>query len=194
MVSAVELIARKSIDRASQILSKAIRLGAKIEFLEVIESDISQITSKMSDQDQSVIASLIQLTQDTKWNVLFTVPLKDALILTDLFIRKPVGTTTEFNIYVESTIQELGNMMASSICNTFSADFNLLLKPSPPLVMKDYEAAIFSDLLLMENEIEDKIFLIHTRFLVVKYEMTCKLYLLPQKGSLQVLDFFLGAV
>ena len=43
----IEMVLKQSIDRASQVLSKTLRAGAKIELEHIIAVDISQITERM---------------------------------------------------------------------------------------------------------------------------------------------------
>ena len=88
MTQAFNLIARRSIDKASQVLSKALRAGARIECVEIKEVDISEITESIYQDNRSVIGAITELVGDTNLSFLFVADIKDAFTLTDLFLGR----------------------------------------------------------------------------------------------------------
>ena len=185
----MELVVKLSIDRASQVLSKTLRTGSKIEIEKIHMVDISQITEtrlgSMYDQQGDMIGNLITLEGDIHCKFLFIIKVRNALAFTDLMLRKPQGTTKELNIYTESAIQEIGNILSSSIANTFSKDFDVNIWPSTPTMLHDFRSTIFSTFIIEGAEsVEDVIWLIETKFFVVKMQIECEMFLIPSSKNL----------
>lgn len=184
----IELISKMSIDRASQVFSKTLRAGSKIEIAQLRKVDISQISEEIEKEDHEVSGAIVQLTGDTPIMMLFMVGLESALVLTDLFLKRDIGTTKDFGPYTEGTIQEIGNILASSISNVFSKDFGVDITPTPPIVLNDYSSSIFNSILMDEAyQGEDEILLVETKFFVVRTAIDCSLFLFPTKESVNIL-------
>ncbi len=184
----IEMISRMSIDRASQVFSKTIKAGSKIEIVRFQRVDISEISEEVSKEDKEATGAIVQLSGEAPTKLLFIVNLKDALKLTDLFLRREIGETKAFDIYVESTIQEIGNILASSIANVFAKGFNVEMSPEPPVVLSDYSSSIFNTVLMDEDYLTDnKILLVETKFFVVRTAFDCMLFLMPSVEATKVL-------
>jgi chemotaxis protein CheC len=184
----VELISKISIDRASQVFSKTIKAGSKIEIVRLRKIDISEISEEIEKDDKEVSGAIVQLDGDAPAKLIFMIGVESSLILVDLFLRLEPGTTKEFNIYAESTIQEIGNILASSISNVFVKDFDIALTPSPPVVLCDYSSSIFNTILMDEAYLgDDEILLIDTKFFIVKKEIDCTLFLMPTLDASKIL-------
>ena len=186
---AVKFIAEQSIDRASQSLSKMLKTGAQISLKNIDLVDVAEVTEQMNAKTEEVIGSFVDLWGDAPFKFLFYVETPGAFTLTDLVLRRPPGTTKSYDMIVNSTIQEIGNILASAVANTFANQFQVNLKPSPPVVFNDFAATLFSNL-IMETALEDnKIFLMECKFEVVKANLPCQMFLIPMPGSYKILQF-----
>lgn len=179
----VEIISKLSVDRASRALSKVLRAGAKISFSRAYLEDISDTTAKMNDDLREMSGVMVDFKGNINCKLLFMLPLTGSYILTDLFLRQPQGTTTEFNEFTESVVQELGNILASHISNALVSDFDATLLPQPPQVHNDYAGVMFSNLVLEQSMTNDKLLLLETQFEICKSEMECYLFLVPEMTS-----------
>ena len=188
---AVELIAQLSVDRASQVLSKLIRSGARITLERAYMTDISEATAKINAQenDVEVIGSLVDMIGDAPFKFLFYADAPSCLILTDLILQREVGLTKEFNIYVRSTIQEIGNIMASAVCNVFASDFEIAMKPTPPKVVHDFLGTVFQEFVMGTAAERDEVMIIESRFYIVRYDVKCTIYILPFPGSDKTINY-----
>ncbi len=189
---ALEIIARLSIDHASRALSKSLRTGAKISILKLSMVDFCEITEKMNNDLREMIGVLVNFKGNIGCKLLFMLPLKDSLILTDLFLRQKIGTQKAFDDFTESTVQEVGNILASHISNTLVSDFNATLVPLPPQVYNDYAGIIFSNLVLEQGSVYDKLLLMETIFEICNTELKCNLFILPELSSFEKLLDSLG--
>ncbi|MDQ1272136.1 MAG: chemotaxis protein CheC [Planctomycetota bacterium] len=180
----VEIMSRLSIDRASRALSKILRTGAMISLSSVHIADLSETTEKMNDDLREMTGVMVDFKGNVGCKLLFMLPVNGSFILTDLFLRQPAGTTKEYNEFTESVIQELGNILASHISNALVSDFDATLLPEPPHVHNDYAGVMFSNLVMEQGMVDDKLLLMETKFEICKNELECYLFLVPEMTSL----------
>jgi chemotaxis protein CheY-P-specific phosphatase CheC len=177
---ALQLVASLSIDKASQVLSKMIKSGAKIELESVYMADISKATETiMVAETGNVVGAYVDLVGDMPFKFLFYVAAEDSLALTDLILRKELGTTKKHNAYVESAVQELGNILASAVSNVFVTDFQIKMRPTPPVVVHDYASTVFGEYIMEAAADQNDILMIESQFLVVRMNIKCRMFLLP---------------
>ena len=182
---ALKLVASLSIDKASQVLSKMIKAGAKIELENVALEDISQATARIMEEDtEEMVGAFVDLVGDVPFKFLFYVDANDSLALTDLILRKELGATKKFDLYVSSSVQELGNVLASAITNVFASDFQIKMRPTPPIVVHDFASTIFGEFIMEAAQEQNNILMIQSVFRVVRMNIKCRMFLLP-KGDAQ---------
>ncbi|OQZ04257.1 MAG: hypothetical protein B6D34_04595 [Candidatus Brocadia sp. UTAMX1] len=179
----LEIMSSLSIDRASRALSKSLRTGARISLSKVSIADFGETTEKMNEDQREMISVMVNFKGNEGCKLLFMLPLEGSLILTDLFLRQRIGTSKECDVFTESAIQELGNILSSHISNALVSDFNAQLIPQPPQVHNDYAGVIFTNLVLEQGTIDDKLLLIETIFEISGTELECYLFLVPEMNS-----------
>lgn len=179
----IEIMARLSIDRASRALSKTLRTGAMITLSKVYITDLSETTEKMNNDLREMTGVMVDFKGNIGFKLLFMLPVNGSFILTDLFLRQPAGTTKEYSEFTESVIQELGNILASHISNAMVSDFDATLVPEPPHVHSDYAGVMFSNLVMEQGMMDDKLLLMETKFEISKNELECYLFLVPEMTS-----------
>lgn len=187
-----EVMTRLSIDRASRALSKTLKTGAKITLSNIHIIDLSGATEKMNEDTREMAGVMVNFSGNVACKLLFMLPLNGTLILTDLFLRQPLGTATEFDDASESTIQEVGNIIAAHICNSLVSNFGATLVPLPPMVHNDYAGVLFSSLLMEQAMNEESFLLIDTSFKILKTELDCYLFLIPELKSFEKLIDSMG--
>ena len=185
----IKLIARLSIDKSSLSLSKMIKSGARIELEDAYSADISDISARVSNNEEEVVGTIVKLEGDASFNLLFIVRVKDSLALTDMILRRPVGTTTQFDLYAQSAVQEIGNIMANSVANVFSVDFQIGIQTTPPILVHDYIGTIFGEYIMETATTQDEIMIIESKFSVVQHDIKCQMFVLPTDGSEKVLAY-----
>jgi len=186
---AVRLIAEQSIDRASQSLSKMLKAGASIDLKRVGMVDIADITTDLNGENQEVIGSFVDLLGDAPFKFLFYVQTKGAFMLTDLLLKRKSGTTLQYDENVSGTIQEIGNILASAVANTFANDFQISFKPTPPVVFNDFAASLFEGLIFQAAGEDNQILLIESRLVIMKIHLPCRIFVIPMPGSYKILEF-----
>ncbi len=188
----IQLVAEQAIEKSSQVLSKLLKQGAKIELKQVSLMDIALVTEKMNEEDKEVVAAFIGLEGDAPFKFLFSVGMADALQITDLFLGQETGTTIAFDDMTASAVQEVGNILSSAISNVFSQDFQVEMKPTPPEVIQDYLGTLFQQFIMDLAMESDQILIIESKFKIVRSELDCYMYLLPLAGSTEALGMATG--
>lgn len=186
---AIDLIARLTIDKTSQVLSKLIKSGSSIDMERAYIADITEATEKIHMSNDEVVGSYITLKGDAPFQFLFYVKIKDSLILTDLMLRREVGTAKEFDIYSSSTVLEIGNILASAISNVFAKIFQIGMTPTPPIAVCDYAGIVFEEYLMSIPSLKNEIMIIESKFNVIKNDIDCSMFLLPLGDSEKTLSY-----
>ncbi len=180
----LDIIIKMGMDDASRRFSKTIKHAALIELVKTELMDISEITEEMNNDLREMVASMLRLEGTFNGKLLFMIPLDGALVLQDFYMQQPPGTSKEFDEFTEGTVQEIGNILASSIGNSFAADLGSKLLPTPPQVLCDFAGTIFTSLIFEDGIDNDKILLTETRFKLHDTEIDCYFFLLPDLVSL----------
>ncbi|HOY08944.1 MAG TPA: chemotaxis protein CheC [Candidatus Omnitrophota bacterium] len=191
---AIKLVAKISIDKASQVFSKLIKTGARIEMEDAFLADITSITERVNRENTNVVGAFVDLTGEVNFKFLFHVPIQDSMLLADLMLRREVGTTKEFDVYAASAVQEIGNILASAISGVFSSDFSIDLHPTPPEVVNDYVGTVFQEFLVSAAPERNDILIMESCFHVIKNDIRCHMYLLPLGESEKVLSYIINTM
>ncbi len=181
----LDIVVKMGMDNASRRFSKTIRRAALIELVKTELVDISEITEEMNNDLREMVAAMLQLEGTFNGKLLFMIPLDGALVLQDLYMGQSPGTSKEFDEFTEGTVQEIGNILASSIGNSFASDLGSQLLPTPPQVLCDFAGTIFTSLIFEDGMDNDKILLTETKFNLHDTEIDCYFFLLPELDSLK---------
>lgn len=187
-INRLNVIVDMSVDRASRALSKTLRTAAIIKVTHTAIRDACDITEKLNEDDREMVASLLVLNGSGNGRVLFMVEKENAFILKDLYLGNPVGTTNEYDEYVQSVIQEIGNILSGSISNSLATDLGLTILPTPPLVTCDFAGAIFESMIMDDLFEDDELILMDTLFEIMHYHFNCYFFLLPGTKVIESLD------
>ncbi len=181
----LDIIVKMGMDNASRRFSKTIKHAALIELVKTELVDISDITEEMNNDLREMVASMLRLEGTFNGKLLFMIPLDGALVLQDFYMQQAPGTSKEFDEFTEGTVQEIGNILASSIGNSFATDLGAKMLPTPPQVLCDFAGTIFTSLVFEDGMDNDKILLTETKFNIQKTEIDCYFFLLPDLDSLK---------
>lgn len=154
-------------------------------------ADISDATARVNAEEtqSEVIGSMVDMLGDAPFKFLFYADAPSCLTLTDLILHREVGLAKEFDIYVRSAIQEIGNIMASAICNVFSTDFEIAMKPTPPKVIHDFVGTVFQEFVMGTASERDEILIIESTFHIISHDIKCNMFILPFPGSDKTINY-----
>ncbi|MBF0479449.1 MAG: hypothetical protein HQL26_08195 [Candidatus Omnitrophica bacterium] len=191
-INAIQMIARLIIDEASRAFSKMIRQGVSIEMQNAYFDDISNVTAKICNEYNEYkgsVGAIVDLTGDVKLKFLFMTDLSTAQILTDLLLRRQTGTTKEYDINVESTVQEIGNVLSCIVANMLVNDFQISMTPSVPVVLRDFAGTIFAEFIRDVADERQEALVVESRFLLSNQKMKCHMFIMPVGESEQILQY-----
>ena len=181
----LDIIVKISMDNASRSFSKTIKHAALIQLVKTDLVDISEITEEMNNDSREMVASILRLEGSLNGKLMFMIPLDGALTLQDFYLQEEPGTAKEFDELTEGTVQEIRNILASAIGNSFAAGLGSMLLPTPPQVLCDFAGSIFAQLIFEESVDNDKILLTETKFKLSNTEIDCYFFLLPDLTTLE---------
>ncbi|MFH0984860.1 MAG: chemotaxis protein CheC [Candidatus Omnitrophota bacterium] len=184
----IRLISQLSIDRASQVFSKFIKTAATIELEKAYMTDITAVSGDIGQMDKEVVGVFVDITGEADLKFLFFVEPQGCKILTDLILKRAAGTTTELDVYAKSAVQEIGNIIASAISNVFSADCQIAIRPSPPVVVHDFVGTLLEEYLLDVAAKDNKVLIIQSKFYIVSQNIDCCMFLMPTGNSEKILS------
>jgi chemotaxis protein CheC len=101
---------------------------------------------------------------DLTGRTLVLFPISSARFLCDILLRRPTGGTTDFEKMEQSSIKEVGNILASAYMNALSDFMGMMLVPSVPSLVIDLSAAILTTTYLNFGHDRDYVFCVDTRF------------------------------
>ena len=94
--------------------------------------------------DQVVASVLMHMMGDLTGRAMLLFPEPAALVLCDYLFRRERGTTTAFGEMEQSSLKEVGNILASAYLNALSDFMGMMLVPSVPSLVIDLSGAILT--------------------------------------------------
>jgi len=183
----VRSLAQMSIDKSSLVLAKIINVPVKIELDKVFSADVTEMTAAMNEQESRMLAAFIKINGEAPFHFLFMADEPASLLLTDLMLKKPVGTNKEIGRYVRSTVQEIANILSSAIAGMLSNSFQMSLRASTPRVAYDFAGTVFQEFMLEAMSDTDQIVVMENIFRLESHDIKCSMYIIPESGMDKVL-------
>ncbi len=126
----------------------------------------SQFGAVCGDPEEMVIGAYVEVTGQMPGHSLLVFGQDDALILSDLALGLPMGTTTELGEMEQSVVQEIANILVSSYLTAIADYYNMPLLPEPPLMAMDMAGAIVENVILGTGQMDRETLSIVTKFRV----------------------------
>jgi chemotaxis protein CheC len=137
--------------------------------------------------DQVVASVLMHMMGDLTGRAMLLFPEPAALILCDYLFRRERGTTTAFGEMEQSSLKEVGNILASAYLNALSDFMGMMLVPSVPSLVIDLSGAILTSAHLNFGHDREYALCVETSFRSegATESMAGHFLLLPDEASLQ---------
>jgi chemotaxis protein CheC len=137
--------------------------------------------------DQVVASVLMHMMGDLTGRAMLLFPEPAALILCDYLFRRERGTTTAFGEMEQSSLKEVGNILASAYLNALSDFMGMMLVPSVPSLVIDLSGAILTSAHLNFGHDREYALCVETSFRSegATESMAGHFLLLPDLASLQ---------
>ncbi|MBO8159373.1 chemotaxis protein CheC [Thermosyntropha sp.] len=154
----------------------------------------SQVPELVGGSEQHVVGIYLRIEGSAPSSILFVIPIKQACLLVDMLMSKPLGTTSmeSFGDMEMSAMMELGNIISATYLNALAAFTGLKLLPSVPALGIDMAGAVMDAVLAQFGEVADHVLVLETDFKKESVDIVGHFILLPEPGSLKIILQSLG--
>ncbi len=173
---------------ASRALSKWLRRGVRLTSDGFQYVPISQAYTMLGEADEVIAAIHLPLEGDLSGHLLLTFPEKVALLLVDIMMQLPEGTSKELGEIEQSCLKETANIVASSYANSLAKWLNLLIEPGVPNFVHDMASSIIQPFMMEFAAHRDEVLIADTDFLLDQLRVQWGLLLLPTDDGLQLMQ------
>jgi chemotaxis protein CheC len=144
----------------SQLTGRTVMIGVP----EVNVRPLEEVSELLGPADEVIAAVLMHMMGDLTGRTLVLLPVTSARTLCDILLRRPAGGTTDFGAMEQSSIKEVGNILASAYMNALSDFMGMMLVPSVPSLVIDLTAAVLTTAYLNFGHDRDYVFCVETTF------------------------------
>jgi len=163
-VDALREVANIGAGHAATALSQMTGSTIMISVPLITIAKLEDVPPQISGPEEPVAAVLMHMMGDLTGRTLVLFPVSSARLLCDILLRRPAGGTAEFGPMEQSSIKEVGNILASAYMNALSDFMGMMLVPSVPSLVIDLSAAILTTTYLNFGHDRDYVFCVETTF------------------------------
>jgi chemotaxis protein CheC len=163
-VDALREVANIGAGHAATALSQMTGSTIMISVPTITIAKLEDVPPQISGPEEPVAAVLMHMMGDLTGRTLVLFPVSSARVLCDILLRRPPGGTVEFGAMEQSSIKEVGNILASAYMNALSDFMGMMLVPSVPSLVIDLSAAILTTAYLNFGHDRDYVFCVETTF------------------------------
>jgi chemotaxis protein CheC len=195
-LDALREISNVGMGNAATALSQMVSDTVELHVPSVTLADIVDVPDLIGGPEQVVVGITMKIHGDACGNVLLVFPEESAHRLVKQLLGQD-NSGSRFNEMSESTLKEVGNILASSYLGAMGSLLNLTLVPSVPAFAHDMSGAVIDYLLIELSEVGDQALMIETEFHGRRPDegvIAGHFFLMPDPASLRVLMAAIGAV
>ncbi len=170
----------------SQMINQEVDINVPHIFVQKIP-DLRESLRKISGNENKLVGVYLELTDEFLGSILFLFPYKSALVLSDLLMFQPVGTSTELNEMSQSAITEVGNVVVSAYTNALSSFLDTSIMLSPPHYSEEIPDVFLDEITTAIGKDTSHALIFDTQFKGKKNQFTSYFILLPSPQSLDIL-------
>ncbi len=127
---------------AATVMGQMLDQTVMISVTQVHQVTRAGVASLGEGPDALVAGVQFHVVGDASARILLWLPRASAVELVDVLLRQAPGTTKALNEMGQSSIKEIGNIMASAYLNGLSDSFGMLLLPSVPSLTFDISSSV----------------------------------------------------
>lgn len=165
----------------SQLLNTTVKLSEPT--IEVLK--YRDLATKIGYADRSVAALHMYVRGEAPGQMVVLFDREQALEFVNIFVKRVIGDIQIFDSIVDSTLKELGNIIAGSYLTALISLTGINLLPSVPTLSYGTIQAAFRT--LMSILPDQDVFLIESQFLDNDKAVSGQFILIPETGSLEPL-------
>ena len=169
----------------SRSLSKWLKRGVRLHTDGFEQVPITEVGGVAGPPDEPVAAVHMMVQGDLQGDVLLVLPEATARTLVDILLNVPAGKTQSLGEFEQSCLQETGNIVATSFCNSLSQWMGLRVVPASPMFAYDLACALIEPLVLCDAACSDAAWVARTEFELESQKLDWCMLLLLTADSLQ---------
>ncbi|MBN2078150.1 MAG: chemotaxis protein CheW [Spirochaetes bacterium] len=182
-----QLIANIGAANAAESLSKIMNKQIDLSIPEVTLMPIEQIPKHIGDIDSVYMGIMMPVLGDSRGTVLFIFKEDIGFDVIDLLYGTNTSTTRQLTEDGESALQELTNIVGSSVINVFSEKTGLVIRAGLPTIVHDFLQSVIDSILVLHNMMNDYAIVMDTAFYFENDKIIGNLLLLPEADSLKII-------
>lgn len=188
-LDALREVANIGAGHAATALSQMIGGTIMISVPTINVARLEDVPPQVAAPEEPVAAVLMHMMGDLTGRTLLVFPKKTAIRLAELMLRRPPGSSSDFNEMEQSALKEAGNILSSAYMNALSDFMGMMLLPSPPSLAMDMSAAVLTSVYLQFGTDKDYVFCVESEFTMVDAGERLRGFflLLPDPASLQAI-------
>jgi len=144
---------------------------------------VGDMADYAGDPEAEMVGIYLLLGDDLSGQAILTLPLADALLLSDALLGERSGTTHDLGDVERSALCEVGNLMIASFLNEVALISEAPLRPSPPAVMADMLGAIL-EVLASAAPLQEKLLIIESELAIGEGPLRLRFWVLPEHAQL----------
>ncbi|MBN1498432.1 MAG: chemotaxis protein CheW [Spirochaetes bacterium] len=182
-----QLIANVGAANAAESLSKILNKRIDLSIPEVILMPLEQIPRHIGDIDSIYMGIMMPVLGDARGTVLFIFQEKTGYEVIDLLYGTTISRTKELNEDGESALQELTNIVGSSVINIIAEKTGLVIRAGLPTIVHDYLQSVIDSILVLHSLMNDYAIVMDTAFFFENDRIIGNLLILPESDTLKII-------
>jgi two-component system chemotaxis sensor kinase CheA len=182
-----QLVANMGATNAAESLSKILNKQIDLSIPEVGLMPIEQIPKHIGDIDSVYMGIMMPILGDARGTVLFIFKEKIGFEIVDLLYGITTPKTLKLNEDGASALQELTNIVGSSVINIIAEKTSLVIRAGLPTIVHDYLQSVIDSILVLHNMLSDYAIVMDTAFFFENDKIIGNLLLLPEAESLKII-------
>lgn len=179
---------------AATALAKMLNRKIDMEVPRVKILEFKDVSETLGGAEIPVVGILLKVTGDLTGNIMFILQQKDAGMLVNMLMGRPMGELNEFTEIDISALKEVGNILAGSYLSSLSTLTNLKILPSVPDMAIDMAGAILSVPAIEFGKVGDTVLYIETEFSEGDEKVVGDFFLVPDVETYDILLKALGVI
>ena len=148
-------ISKEGIENAARGFSGMLGQEFRVTNSAVKLVKLLDITKMLGGPEDETVAIYLKTEGSIAGQMMLVLPFEKAMVLVDMIMGQPIGTTESLGSMEKSALQELGNITGTYFLNYVSDNTGNSVRPTPPAVMVGMCAAILDIVIAtagLENE------------------------------------------
>ncbi len=184
-IEKINVIANVGIANAAESLSKILDKSISLSIPEIDLMPTNNIAKSLGEKDAVYVGVFLPITGDVKGTVLFSFTEESGFELIDMLYGLSTGKTKKLDQDGESALNEVTNIVGSSMLNILAEKLNLTIRPSTPTIIHDYMQSTIDSILIQNNLSGDYALSMNTYFYYHDDRVLGKLLIISEADSLK---------